>query len=137
MYYIDANVFIYAAIDNSDKGRWSRDVLQRVENNNIKAITSYLTWDEFTYALLKRINRAVAEEYSSFLFELHDLSFIPVDEKIIKSAGYFFSHYKLKPRDAIHIATAMSFDVKYMISEDSDFESIPLIKRMWMNDTWF
>lgn len=54
MYYIDANIFIYAAIDNSDKGKWSREVLQRVENNNISAITSFLTWDEFTYALLKR-----------------------------------------------------------------------------------
>ncbi len=76
MYYIDANIFIYAAIDNSDKGKWSREVLQRVENNNISAITSFLTWDEFTYALLKKINRDVAEEYSSFLFILKGLSFI-------------------------------------------------------------
>lgn len=89
MYYIDANIFIYAAIDNSDKGIWSRDVLQRVENNDISAITSSLTWDEFTYALLRKINRRVAEEYSSFLFDLNELSFIPVDENIIKSAGYF------------------------------------------------
>ena len=49
MYYIDANIFIYAAIDNSDKGKWSRAVLQKVENNDLNAITSYLSWDEFTY----------------------------------------------------------------------------------------
>ncbi|QXO94778.1 type II toxin-antitoxin system VapC family toxin [Methanospirillum purgamenti] len=136
MYYIDANIFIYAAIDNSDKGIWSRDVLQRVENNDISAITSSLTWDEFTYALLRKINRKVAEEYSSFLFDLNGLSFIPVDENIIKSAGYFFSHYKLKPRDAIHYATAYNTGVKNLISEDSDFESIPLMKRIWMEHTW-
>jgi len=89
MYYIDANIFIYAAIDNSEKREWSRAILQKIENNNITAITSYLTRDEFTYALLKKINRDVAEEYSSFLFELNGLSFIPVNEEIIKSAGYF------------------------------------------------
>jgi predicted nucleic acid-binding protein len=38
MYYIDANIFIYAAIDNSDKGIWSRDDLQRVENNDISQL---------------------------------------------------------------------------------------------------
>ena len=71
-----------------------------------------------------------------FLFDLKGLSFISVDEIIIKSAGYFFSHYKLKPRDAIHIATAYNSGVKCIISEDSDFEAIPLIKRIWMEHSW-
>jgi predicted nucleic acid-binding protein len=112
MYYIDANIFIYGAIYNSEKGIWSRSVLQNLENNNISAITSYLSWDEFTSALLKKINRSIAEEYASFLFELDGLSFIPVHEQIIKTAAHFFSHYKLKQRDAIHMARVHNSDIK-------------------------
>jgi len=65
------------------------------------------------------------------------LFFIPVHEQIIKTAAHFFSHYKLKPRDAIHMATAHNSDIKNIISEDSDFDKISLIERIWLDYNLF
>ena len=40
------------------------------------------------------------------------------------------SNKNLKPRDAIHLATAKSMKCKAIISDDSDFEKIEGIKRI-------
>lgn len=134
MHYIDANIFIYAAIDASDKGDWSRSVIQSIEDSIIEAATSCLTWDEFTYALQKKVSREIAEEYAPYLFKLDNLSFVPVNEEIIKEACFFYANNRLRPRDAIHAASASYFGAETFISEDSDFDRVSSIRRIWMED---
>ena len=47
MWYIDANIFVYAALDTTIKGEWSGDLIRAIEKGQLKACTSFLTWDEF------------------------------------------------------------------------------------------
>ena len=53
MFYLDANVFIYAAINTKEFGEKSRSLLQRIQQGEEKAETSALTFDEVFWAIKK------------------------------------------------------------------------------------
>jgi predicted nucleic acid-binding protein len=44
--YFDSNIIIYAILDDTEKGEWARDVLEKVQNEEMPACTSFLTFDE-------------------------------------------------------------------------------------------
>jgi predicted nucleic acid-binding protein len=58
-----------------------------------------------------------------------NLQFISVDEKILSQAQTLISTYYLKPRDAVHAASAISRKIETIISDDQDFDEIKEIKR--------
>jgi predicted nucleic acid-binding protein len=41
--YFDSNIIIYAILDDTGKGEWARNVLEKVQNEEILAFTSFLT----------------------------------------------------------------------------------------------
>jgi predicted nucleic acid-binding protein len=47
--YFDSNIIIYAILDDSEKGEWTKDVLGKVQNEEMPACTSFLTFDEVFY----------------------------------------------------------------------------------------
>ena len=49
-YYIDSNVFLYPVLYNEmEEAERAKDILARIENKDIQAYTSTLTWDEVSY----------------------------------------------------------------------------------------
>ena len=42
----------------------------------------------------------------------------------------FMEKYKLKPRDAFHVAIMENFGIKEIVSDDSDFDKVREIKRI-------
>jgi len=40
--------------------------------------------------------------------------------------------YKLKPSDAMHVASMKKAGVKHIVSEDPDFDRVEWIKRVWV-----
>ena len=66
--YIDANVFIYAAVDDSEKGAWCLDFLRRVHEGKIIGFTSCLTFDEFLWMIRKIQPDQIGEAGAGFLF---------------------------------------------------------------------
>ena len=55
------------------------------------------------------------------------MRFINTDSNIIIKATEIAENYNLKPRDSIHIATALSRDMHNIISDDFDFDSVDII----------
>lgn len=53
MNYFDSNIIIYAILDDTEKGEWARNVLEKVQNEEMPACTSFLTFDEVFYKLKK------------------------------------------------------------------------------------
>ena len=128
--YIDANIFVYSVLNFDERGEISRKILSKVIKNEIEACTSLLTWDEFIHALRKRLAKEdIIFEGKNFL-KYPNLRFLRCDEDIILEAQKLFSNYKIKPRDAIHAATAIIHGVKEMVSDDPDFDVLKEIKRI-------
>lgn len=125
--YIDANVFIQAILRGDNK---SKKVLQKIIRKEIDGITTILSWDELVYVLGKFINKDIAVIEGKKFLIFPNLIFVDAKKETIMKAQKLVEEYDLKPRDAIHAATAINLNIREIISEDDDFDKIKELKRI-------
>ncbi|MGO8805434.1 MAG: type II toxin-antitoxin system VapC family toxin [Candidatus Bathyarchaeia archaeon] len=133
MQYLDSNVFLYSALyspTSEPKAKRAKEMLQKIENGEITAATSTLTWDEVVWVATKLLGRADGIAQGQKLLGFPNIEFINVDEGIIAQAQALMAKYKLSPRDSIHVASALSKKTKTIVSDDEDFDQIKEIKRI-------
>lgn len=123
---------IYASGDSGVKGEWCRSVISMIENGSISACTSYLTYDEYFYKIKKEFSHEDAVKLSGIFLNISNLTFIPVDRKVILTAQKILTQYQINPRDALHGATACLAGCNVVISEDNDFNRFSFVTRKWM-----
>lgn len=98
--YIDSNIFIYAAIDNGEKGERARKVVEKVLNGEVKGSVSALVIDEVIWVVQRMTDRDVAERVARLIMSMPliwmDISY--------QTAKYAMKYYRkgLDPRDAFH-----------------------------------
>jgi predicted nucleic acid-binding protein len=130
--YIDSNVFLYPvlySIEIDSRVKRAREILKSIANGELSAYTSTLTWDEIVWAVRKTMGASEAVSQGQKLIGFINLHFIDVDENVLSQAQGLIGKYNLKPRDAIHIASALSRKLLTIISDDQDFDIIKEIKR--------
>jgi predicted nucleic acid-binding protein len=98
------------------------------------AFTSVLTWDEVVWTIRKLMGRNEAVSQGQKLLGFLNLRFIGVDENILSQAQGLISKYNLKPRDAIHVASAINRKIEIIISDDQDLDGIKEITRTPLNN---
>ncbi|MBI2663827.1 type II toxin-antitoxin system VapC family toxin [Candidatus Woesearchaeota archaeon] len=133
MVYLDANVFIYAAAigDLSDaKAVQSKHILQEIADMRIAASTSILTWDEVTWICRASMPLKEAVEKGGIVLSLPNLSAQDVTVPIAKKAAELAIKCALRPRDALHAATAILHGEKEIITDDADFDRVKELKRV-------
>lgn len=131
MNYLDSNLVIYAILDETDLGDWARDVLGRVQNEEMPACTSFLTFDEVFYKVNKVKGTEVAIKNLEAFLTMPNMRFVDVNDGVIWKALELIKEYKILPRDAIHAATALIAGAETIFSEDGDFDNIRGLKRKW------
>lgn len=132
MAYLDANVFIYPVIYEAEvisKAKKAKGILKRVEEGRLKAYTSTLTWDEVVWVTSKVLGFSDAINQGVKLLGFPNLGFIEVHETVIAKAQKLLEKYALKPRDAIHAASALQKGLREVISDDREFDRIKEIRR--------
>ncbi len=125
--YVDANIFIQAIVRNEDN---CIKVLEKIINKEFIGVTNILSWDELTFIIEKFLGKNIAETEGNQFLIFPNLVFIDAKRDIIIKAQKLYEQYKIKPRDAIHAATALSLNIDEIISEDSDFDCIKELKRI-------
>ncbi len=128
MLYLDANVFIYAAINTGDFGERAAALLKKIQLGEEKAETSALTFDEVFWAV-KKHNLKLAFEVCDALLNFPNLAIIPTDRELAISALKFIKKHNLAPRDALHAATAVAEKAECIVSTDAHFDKIKELKR--------
>ena len=126
--YLDANVFIYAAINTEELGEKARSLLGRIQQGEEKAETSALTFDEVFWAI-KKHNLELAFTAAEAMLNFPNLEIIPADREVVRSALQIIREYHLAPRDAIHAATAIAEKVDCIVSTDAHFDRVKELKR--------
>jgi predicted nucleic acid-binding protein len=132
MIYLDTNIFIYPHTGDDAKSDVCISILQKATSQEIKAGTSILTWDEFQHVLKKEYpekEKYKAIEQSKDLLTNSGIVWFEATKEIIEKAQELTEKYNIKPRDAIHAATAILNGCTEVISDDSDFDKIKEIKR--------
>ena len=125
--YIDVSIFIQAVLRDEKS---CRQILSRIVNNEIKVITSVLSWDELVYIIRKFTNKDIAIVEGEKFLRFPNLTFISAKKEVINEAQQLVEKYNLQPRDAIHAATALINGCTEIISDDSDFDKVKGLKRI-------
>jgi len=128
MLYLDSNVFIYAAINTKDVGENARALLQKIQQGEMRAETSALTFDEVFWAVRKHDVEAAFEACQALL-NFPNLDIVPVDRELVIFALQLIKEHHLAPRDAIHAATAIAGKADAIVSTDAHFDKIEELKR--------
>ncbi len=129
MIYLDTNIFVYAAINNGILGEECRKLLLEIAENKIQAYTSIITWDEVVHAIWKKEGKEKAVEAGKIFLTLPNIDFIIVNNNIISKAQEIIEKNNIKPRDAIHAASALTKGINEILSDDPDFDKIKELKR--------
>lgn len=136
--YVDSNVFIFPVIHSEDhklgKVSKSTEILASIESRRLIAYSSWLTWDEVAWVVLRTLGRADSLEISRKLSNFPNLRFVDVNAQIMGKAQEIMEKYDLAPRDAVHCASAIYKNLKIVISDDSDLERCLEIKRIPLED---
>jgi predicted nucleic acid-binding protein len=149
--FIDANIFIYNALDDPIYADSSSDFLRKVETNKIKAVITPHLLDEVLFKILvaeasqhlekftlpnlkKEMKKSSfssmvykpVREYNNYLTELtySGLKILIVDAGVIEKSIDLGSLYGLLTTDAIHLSTIMQYGINNIASNDSDFERV-------------
>jgi predicted nucleic acid-binding protein len=129
MIYIDTNIFVYPNTGVGPSSKASISIIEKLTNNELEAGTSILTWDELNYVLRKILGAEKANEATRDFLSTPNLIFFEANEKTLNKAQSLMERYPLKPRDALHAATAILNNCTEIVSDDSDFDKIKELKR--------
>jgi uncharacterized protein len=61
------------------------------------------------------------------------VTILPIEESDVSLTEKYLTKYKIKPSDAIHLATMEKQGVTNIASEDSELDQIKEIKRVWLS----
>ena len=132
MKYLDASLFIAAALDPGPTGDRCRDVLRKVRDGNLPAATSTLSWDELAYVVGRRRGREAGLDAGRRLLAIAHLRLVAVDTEVLREADRAARTPGVRPRDALHVASARKAGASVIVSEDRDLDRIPGLPREWV-----
>ena len=128
--YIDANVFLnYILYDPQSipQALVARQFLEQVKDRQVNACTSLLTWDEIVWVVRRELTLEDARQQGLEFLDFPWLQFLNVTKDVVKKAQELIEASSLKPRDAIHIASALIHGASEFITFDTDLVNNPFI----------
>ena len=129
--YVDVNIFLNPILYDSEsipEVAKAEVFLGKIISGDIEAFTSILSWDEFVWVIRKLISKDFSVKKGQEFLIFPNLKFINVTSDIVWKAQDLIKDYNIKPRDAIHLSSALSKNLAEIITFDNDFDKIPLIK---------
>ncbi len=131
--YADAGVFVLSltAADGSPHVRESKRFVESVVRGERAVSTSVLTWDEVVYVVRRLLGPEDSQEKAEDLLALPNVTWIPADLAVIREASVLYRNLPIRPRDAIHAASAIRAGEREVLSEDKVFERISGMRRVW------
>ncbi len=149
--FIDADVYLFNALDDSKYGESSTRFLEWVEQGEVKAVTNVLVLNEVAFKILmaelsnysEKFNIWIAKKllksketaekaykpvkkYLTYLKGLEWLEIVEITPRIAFSSVELGQRYGLLPSDSFHLATMKEFGIKFILTGDADFKWIDL-----------
>ncbi|NJE48296.1 type II toxin-antitoxin system VapC family toxin [Thermococcus sp. 9N3] len=131
--FIDTNLFVYLLTKTpEDERKIIEFYAELIENHDL--YTSPLVLDETIHVAKKKYS--VPYELSiEFIDEkvLPYVEVLPLTVFDYLTARLIITKYNLRPSDALHVAVIENNGLQAIVSEDEDFDVLPL-KRVWLGD---
>lgn len=130
MIYLDANFFVFASLDTSEKGLNAAKIQKDIIEGKLFGATSSLALDEVMWSFIKNKRLEILRKTIEEIYSMKNLTIKEVDASVPLLALDFIEKYNLKPRDAFHAALMKNFGINEVVSDDSDFDKVEWIKRI-------
>ncbi|WP_324735669.1 type II toxin-antitoxin system VapC family toxin [Thermococcus sp. SY098] len=130
--FLDASFIIYLNVDVPDSLAEKIDALYKQLITGNKLYTDVLVLDEVIHISKKKYKVS----YSETIDMLNEIiipyvEVLPIGLMEYLKAKENILRYNLKPSDAIHLAVIENNGIQAIVTEDEDFDKIP-IKRIWL-----
>lgn len=148
--FIDANIFLDYSLPNPKYGKIASDFLEKIELNELKAVTTPIVLDEVSFIILisrgsivlnthdrkiiinsikkdKEVSNLcykVIDEFNELLDCLKGLKIISVNHEDYKHASIIGKNYMLLPSDAIHASVMINNRINNIATRDGDFDRV-------------
>lgn len=133
MKFLDANVFLFARLDDGPRGEAARSLLRGVDGRNPAASTAVVL-NEVFWNLRKPLGRDAALERSRQLSVMPGLVILPVaGPEWSRALGLMTDHPHLQPNDALHAGAALEAGIETIVSTDADFDGLPNLHRQGLS----
>ena len=130
--FIDTNLFVYlnSNIDEDLARRLDAFYAALLRENEV--YTNVLVLDELIHVSKRKYGVSYSETIS-FIEDviLPAVRVLPVTFNDYLTAKEIILKYSLRPSDALHIATIQNNGLQAIVSEDDEFDRLPL-KRLWL-----
>ena len=148
--FIDANIFLDYALPNIEFSMEASDFLERVELQEIAAVSTPAVLNEVSYILLLQQGMIIldtenrdlvrnkikanghfahlcydaVDTFNEFISGLDGLKLIPIEPEDYLLASDLGRAYNLLPIDALHLSAMRRAHIKDIASRDRDFERV-------------
>lgn len=132
--FLDTNVFLYAIGAQHPLKAASQQVLERVGNGTLEAVTSTEVIQEILYVLGRRGLRETGLKLARHTIELLN-PLLSVTQADISLVCDLTDRYPTLPtRDAVHAATMLNNGISDIVSSDGHFDGVQRIRRLSLAD---
>jgi predicted nucleic acid-binding protein len=129
-YYLDTNIFLYAADPRSPYHEACKGILVGIAKGSLKAFTSVETIQEIVYFHQRQRQIRQGLKLVDDIFKLMP-ELLPVDKEIIIKFRKLLDRYPGVPsRDLVHLATCEVNGLRDIISIDRDFDKFKEVSRI-------
>jgi predicted nucleic acid-binding protein len=132
---LDTAVFIYHLEQHPRYVPLTHPLLTEIESGHKKAHTSMVTLMELTVRPWQLDRPEIARQYETALARFPNLTLVEVTREVARQAAQLRAAYRLRPADALHVATALASGATLLITNDYDLTRLaPAIDVLVLED---
>ena len=125
--YFDTSIFVYSVENNQEFGLICNQLMQGIETNLLRAVTSELTLSEAMVFPFRNAHLETQRKYQEIIETSGGLLAVPVLRHIlIRAAELRAAQPALRTPDAIHLATALETGCEVFLTNDSRIKNSDL-----------
>ncbi len=129
-YFLDTNIFLYAAGGDHPFRKPCQHILRRVAEAELDATTSSEVVQEILYVLTRRGLRTQAIALARNILTVFPALLEVGANEMNAACDLLESTPELPPRDAVHAATMLTHEIATIISADTRFDQLTQLKRI-------
>ena len=121
---LDSCVFVYHLESHPRYSELTAPLFQWIELGKLRAVTSVLSLMEINVRPLALGRQAIADEYEILLSRFPNLSIRDIDRRVARQAAELRAKYRLRPPDALQIATTLGAGASAFVTNDASLARI-------------
>jgi predicted nucleic acid-binding protein len=123
--YLDTNILIYWFDKNPEFGAQAAKVIQRIAGGEHVLCSSLFVVGEVSIAPLKNRDEFTLAAFNRF-FRSESVLLLPYPPEAVPIYASLRAHHRVRPLDALHLASAAHADVDLFLTNDASLIGLPI-----------